>query len=305
MKPALVVMAAGLGSRFGGLKQLSSVGPNGEYLMDYSVYDALSAGFGKIVFVIKQETEQIFREALSGKLERVADVRYVYQDIKNIPASRAVPPGRVKPWGTAHAVLSASNAIQEPFAVINADDFYGAGSFRTLCEFLSSPNTPTGGRFQYAMVGFRLANTLSASGSVSRGVCVTGANGLLAEIDERTRIELRDGKPCYTEDGQSFTILDMGAVVSMNMWGFDTNIFNEIENQFGNFFASNAERIDTAEFYLPSAVDSMIKQGKADVTVLSTPERWLGLTNPADLELVRSAIVDMINKGTYPVSLWS
>ena len=303
MKPALVVMAAGLGRRFGGLKQLSSVGPGGEHLMDYSVYDAIAAGFCKVVFVIKRETEEAFREALGGELERVADVRYVFQDIENIPAGCAVPEDRAKPWGTAHAVLSAKSVVREPFAVINADDFYGAASFQALGSFLCSP-IRSYKRHQYAMVGFDLANTLSPSGSVSRGVCTLGADGKLAEIVERTHIELQQGKPFYTEDSQNFVPLDGGTVVSMNMWGFDPSIFAEIESKFYAFFENNRSRIDTAEFYLPAVVDALIKEGKADVSVLSTPERWLGLTHPDDLGSVRAAIAEMVSNDKYPANLW-
>ncbi|MCL2851748.1 MAG: NTP transferase domain-containing protein [Defluviitaleaceae bacterium] len=304
MKPTIVVMAAGMGSRFGGLKQLSPVGPSGENLMDYSVYDAFAAGFGKVVFVVKRETEQAFRDAYGSKLERVADVRYVFQEIENVPNGVSVPPGRAKPWGTAHAVLSAKGAVTEPFAVINADDFYGAGSFRALRDFLAAPPERAREKHRYAMMGFALSNTLSDGGSVSRGICRRDADGRLIEIIERTRVERRDGAPCYSEDGQSFVPIDEDAVVSMNMWGFNPSIFNEIERKFAEFFERNQARLDTAEMYLPTVVDALIKEGRADVSVLDTADRWWGLTNPGDLQAVREAIAGMVADGKYPEDLW-
>ena len=304
MKPAIVIMAAGLGSRFGGLKQLSPVGPSGEYLMDYSVYDAIGAGFGKIVFVVKRETEQAFREAYGRKLESAADVRYVFQETGNVPKGVTVPSGRAKPWGTAHAVLSARSAVNEPFAVINADDFYGPASFAALRGFLAALPARVHRRHSYAMVGFALSNTLSDGGSVSRGVCRLDEKGRLIEIVERTRIERRGGVPCYTEDGQNFVQIDAGTVVSMNMWGFSPSIFNEIEGKFTDFFEHNHTRLDTAEFYLPAVVDALIKEEKADVSVLNTGERWLGLTNPSDRIAVSGAIAEMVSSGKYPENLW-
>jgi len=304
MKPTLVIMAAGLGSRFGGLKQLSPVGPSGEYLMDYSVYDALATGFGKVVFVIKREMEQDFRVAFGGKLERVTDVHYAFQELANVPKGCSVPVGRVKPWGTAHAVLAAKNVVNEPFAAINADDFYGLGSFSALSSFLVSPTVSSYKRSQYAMVGFALSNTLSESGSVSRGVCVCGEDGKLIEINERTHIERRNGQPYYTDDGQDFIPLGENTVVSMNMWGFERDIFDRIEAKFEDFFKANQDRIDTAEFYLPAVVDALIKEGLADVSVLNSDERWLGLTNPGDKDAVTTAIAKMVASGKYPYSLW-
>ena len=303
MKPTLVIMAAGLGSRFGGLKQLSPVGPSGEYILDYSVYDALAAGFGKIVFVIKREMEQDFRAAFSGNIERVADVHYVFQDIANVPKGYSLPPERVKPWGTAQAVLSAKDVVHEPFAAINADDFYGANSFAALSGFLAAQTVSSYKSSQYAMVGFRLSNTLSENGSVSRGVCACGADGKLAEINERTHIERVDGQAYYTEGGQNVPLSE-DTVVSMNMWGFEPDIFERIEAKFADFFKVNSERITTAEFYLPAVVDALIKEGLADVSVLNTDERWLGLTNPADKDVVSAAIVKMVESGKYPRSLW-
>ena len=304
MKPTLVIMAAGLGSRFGGLKQLSPVGPSGEYIMDYSVYDALAAGFGKIVFVIKREMEQDFRSALSGNLERVADVHYAFQELTDVPKGCSLPPERIKPWGTGHAVLSARNVVHEPFAAINADDFYGANSFAALHGFLTSQTVRSYKRSQYAMVGFALSNTLSDSGSVSRGVCVCDAGGNLIEVNERTHIERKeDAQTYYTENGQDIP-LDEGTVVSMNMWGFEPDIFERIQAKFEDFFKVNSERITTAEFYLPAAVDAMIKDGSADVSVLNTDERWLGLTNPGDKDAVSAAIAKMAESGKYPRSLW-
>jgi len=297
-------MAAGMGSRFGGLKQLSPVGPCGEHLMDYSVYDALRAGFGKVVFVIKRETEQAFREAYGRKLEHAADVRYAFQDIDDVPGGANVPAGRVKPWGTAHAVLAARHDTHEPFAVINADDFYGALSFRTLGEFLAEPAPLGATRHRYAMVGFALRNTLSEGGSVSRGVCRVSGDGKLAEITERTHIEQRGDVPCYTEDGHSFVPIDAGAVVSMNMWGFTPSIFAEAEREFAAFLTGKGRDSETAEIYLPSVVDSLLRQTKAEVSVLNTSDRWWGLTNPRDLQAVTSAIAEMTAQGLYPHNLW-
>jgi len=230
-------------------------------------------------------------------------VHYVFQELANVPKGCSVPPERVKPWGTGQAVLSAKNVVNEPFAVINADDFYGANSFKALHGFLTSPTVSSYKRSQYAMVGFALSNTLSDSGSVSRGVCACGVDGKLIEINERTHIERKDGRTYYTEDGQD-VLLGENTVVSMNMWGFEPDIFEKIEDKFTDFFKMNSERINIAEFYLPAAVDGMIKEGFADVSVLNTDERWLGLTNPGDRDSVSAAIAKMVEDGKYPRSLW-
>jgi hypothetical protein len=303
MKPALVVMAAGLASRFGAVKQLSPVGPCGEHLMDYSIYDAIGAGFGKLVFVIKREQEHHFRQALGHKLERVADVRYAHQELEDILPGFAVPQGRTKPWGTAHAVYSARHVVSEPFAVINADDFYGARSFVALAAFLAK-EAEAQNHHVYALVGFGLANTLSKGGSVSRGVCRLAEDGWLAGLTEHTQICEKGGRPCYTEDGEHYVPLCANAVVSMNMWGFTPDVFLGIAEGLAGFMGQEAHKLLSAEFYLPSLVDALVQQGAAKVRVLTTSERWFGLTHPEDLEWVRLAIAAKVQAGQYPQRLW-
>jgi dTDP-glucose pyrophosphorylase len=302
-QPALIIMAAGIGSRYGGLKQVDPIGPHGEIVIDYAIYDALRAGFGSIVFLIRREIEDVFREKIGRTIERRADVTYVYQDLDNVPAGDAVPPERKKPWGTAHAVLCCKNAVRVPFAAINADDFYGRDAFQSLAAYLSQA-CDRDGRYDYSMVGYVLGNTLSENGSVARGICEVTPDGYLARVTERTRIERRDGQIQYSDNGVDWVSLPEGSIVSMNMWGFTPGFFNELEARFPVFLAKNAGNILKAEFFLPSVVNQLLEEGKASVRVLPTDEKWFGVTYPADRPTVQAAIRDLIQQGLYPEKLW-
>lgn len=297
MQPTLLVMAAGMGSRYGGLKQIDPVGPSGETLMDYSIYDAMRAGFGKLVFVIRKDIEQAFREKVGARFERRIAVKYVFQELEDLPAGFSVPDGRTKPWGTTQAVLAAENAIGEPFAVINADDFYGAESYRVLGEHLQS------GSEDYAMVGFVLRNTLSDFGSVARGVCRVSADGYLEKIEELTNIE-RDG------DGAKNTAPD-GTVrkltgeepVSMNYWGFTPRIFPQLREVFHRFLERSGTDLK-AESYVPMAVGELISRDEARVKVLRSRDPWFGVTYREDRPRVVESIRRLIESGAYPGALW-
>lgn len=284
----LVIMAAGMGSRFGGLKQLEPVGKNGEAILDFSVYDALAAGFNKIVFVIKHEIEQDFREIVGKRIEKKANVEYVFQETDKLPEGFVCPEGRVKPWGTGHAVLCCRDAVTTPFAVVNADDYYGKDAFCKIYEFLKENSE------NYCMVGFRLANTLTENGHVSRGVCES-ENGELKKITERTKII--DCK--YTEDDKNWISLSPDTLVSMNMWGFGVDIFNYLERDFKEFLEKNINA-PKSEFYLPFVVDRLINSGEKKVTVLSTEDRWYGVTYKQDKETVVNALREMTENGLYP-----
>ena len=303
VKPILVVMAAGIGSRYGGLKQIDPMGPNGEIIMDYSIYDALKAGFGKVVFVIKKDIEDIFREKIGNKVEKLVDTEYVYQRIEDVPEGFIVPPERVKPWGTAHAVLSCRKVVDRPFAVINADDFYSRHSFQILHDYLKDANDQTK-PYQYCMVGFRIENTLTEHGHVARGVCTVGADGCLKEIHERTHIQKFGNTAKYTEDSETWVDIPYGTMVSMNTWGFTPSMLREIDERFPSFLRSNSENILKAEFFIPAVVDSLISEGKASVKVLPCKEKWYGVTYQEDKPVVRQALKDMILSGIYPENLW-
>ncbi len=285
----LVVMAAGMGSRFGGLKQIAPVGRNGEAILDFSVYDAVEAGFNKVVFVINHRIEKDFKELVGKRIEKRVRVEYVFQEKTYLPEGYVCPEEREKPWGTGHAILCCKGVVNEPFAVINADDFYGKSAFCKLYEYLSEQTE------NYCMVGFRLANTLTENGYVSRGVCETD-NEFLTNITERTKIvDCR-----FTEDdGETWTALSPDTVVSMNMWGFTPDIFSYLEREFNKFLA---EKIDTpkAEFYLPSVVDILIKSGEKRAKVLVAEDKWYGVTYKEDKEAVVDAIGKKIDNGEYP-----
>ena len=300
-KPTLVVMAAGMGSRFGGLKQIEPIGPNGELIVDYAIYDAVKAGFGKVVFIIKKEIEALFKEKIGNRASRHIDVRYSYQSINDLPEGFLVPEGRTKPWGTAHAVLSCEEEVGEPFAVINADDFYGRNSYKVLFNFLSKIDNNDS--FDYCMVGFVLGNTLTENGHVARGVCTVDSIGKLHQITERTRIISTDSGAKYTEDGETWIDIPADTTVSMNMWGFTPRIFKEIRKRFPHFLKSNVDRIEKAEFYIPSLVDDLIKEGKASVTVLKSNEKWFGVTYKEDKQSVIVAINNMTGAGLYPTPM--
>ena len=303
MKPALIIMAAGMGSRYGGLKQIDTVDDAGDKIVDFSVFDAMKAGFGKVVFVIKKENEADFREALGDRISNHIEVDYAFQDLSDIPDGFTVPGGRVKPWGTAQAVLSAAEKVRTPFAVINADDFYGREAFTKIHDFLVNGN----GENEYAMVSFILRNTLTENGYVSRGICSVDEEGFLKSVTERTHIEADGEKARYTLDGgESWIPLSGDEAVSMNIWGFSPSFMEELRNAFRDFLSElpKAEDPLKAECYLPGVVDKMLKEGRARVRVLSSSDRWFGVTYKEDKENVKRSITDLKNKGIYPERLW-
>lgn len=302
--PTLVVMAAGMGSRYGGLKQIDPIGPSGEIILDYSAYDAIKAGFGRIVFVIRRDLEEAFREKIGRALERKTDVAYVFQEITNLPEGFTVPEGRVKPWGTGHAAMVCKGAVNTPFAVINADDYYGSSAFQAIGDYLRQAKDANG-VYDYCMVGYALSNTLSEHGSVARGVCELTEDGFLTDIRERTRIERSPDGIRYTENGIDWSPLPPDSIVSLNMWGFTVSFLAELEAAFPVFLAANAGNLLKAEFFLPEVVGNLAKAGKARVRVLPTGEKWFGITYQEDRPLVRRAIQDLIRAGVYPANLWA
>ena len=300
MKPTLFILAAGMGSRYGGLKQIDGLGPNGETIMDYSVYDALRAGFGKIVFVIRKDFEDDFRKIILTKYQQQIACSICFQAIDKVPEGYAYNPQRTKPWGTNHAVLMGKELIHEPFAVINADDFYGKESFQVLADFLQTVEHETG---KYCMVGYRVANTLSENGSVSRGVCTTDKEGYLTDVVERTHVEPVGNQVVYTEDGVD-TVIDPMTPVSMNMWGFTPDYFTYAEEAFKQFLTSFGQDAKK-EFYIPTVVNDLIKSGQATCKVLDTPSKWFGVTYSEDREQVIMKLNALIRQGRYPQRLFS
>jgi len=300
MKPTLFVLAAGMGSRYGGLKQLDGLGPNGETIMDYSVYDAVRAGFGKIVFVIRKSFEKDFKEVVINKFKNLIDTDVVFQDITDVPEGCTYNPEREKPWGTNHAVLMGKDAIKEPFAVINADDFYGKESFEVLADFLRSVD---GKQNQYCMVGYHVGNTLSESGSVSRGICVLDENKFLTNVVERTHIEEKGGKIIFIDENNEEVSIPSNTPVSMNMWGFTPDYFDYSLEYFKEFLAENGQKLKS-EFYIPLAVNNLIVSGKASCKVLDTNSKWFGVTYAEDRPQVVLKINELIRKGVYPEKLF-
>lgn len=300
MKPTLFVLAAGMGSRYGGLKQLDGLGPNGETIMDYSIYDAIKAGFGKIVFVIRESFEADFKAVVVNKFKNLIDVDIVFQDIANVPEGCTYTPEREKPWGTNHAVLMGKDVIKEPFAVINADDFYGQESFAILADFLRSVE---GKKNEYCMVGYHVGNTLSESGSVSRGVCVVDDNNLLLNVVERTHIEEKGGTIIYLDENGEEVAIPANTPVSMNMWGFTPDYFDYSVEFFKEFLAENGQKLKS-EFYIPLAVNNLIVQNRVSCKVLDTPSKWFGVTYAEDRPQVVLKINELIRKGTYPKQLF-
>ena len=303
-KPVLVIMAAGMGSRYGGLKQIDPVDEQGHIIMDFSIFDAKRAGFEKVVFIIKKENEADFKEAVGNRMAEQMEVAYVYQDLHNIPEGFEVPEGRVKPWGTAHAVLSAIDEIDGPFAVINADDYYGRDAFQVIYDYLATHEDDD--KYRYTMVGYKLENTVTDNGHVARGVCDTNEAGELVRITERTRIEKRNGGIAYSEDdGASWTELPGDTLVSMNMWGFTRSILDEIKAGFPAFLekglASNPMK---CEYFLPAVVSTLLEEGRATVAVLSSADKWYGVTYKEDKPVVVQAIKKMKAEGRYPEKLW-
>ena len=301
-KPILVVMAAGMGSRYGGLKQMDPVGANGEVILDYSVFDARRAGFETVVFIIKHEIEADFKAKIGSRIEPYMNVRYAYQDLNDLPEGYAVPEGRVKPWGTSQAVLAARDIIDAPFAVINSDDYYGVECFHKLYDYLSQPHKAG----EYCMVGYLLKNTVTDNGSVARGVCEADENGKLITINERTRIEKHPGGIHFTEDdGASWTELGEDTLVSMNMWGFQPDLIGEMQKRFPAFL-DNALKTNPmkGEYLLPNVVRDLLAEGSATVDVLSTPDKWYGVTYHEDKAGVVAAMAQKAADGIYPTPLW-
>lgn len=300
MKPTLIIMAAGMGSRYGGLKQLDGVGPSGETIMDYSVFDAVRSGFGKVVFVIARHFERDFREKVLSKYENHIPVEVVFQSIDALPEGFTPPVDRVKPWGTGHAVLMAKAVANEPFAVINADDFYGRGGFEALGDWLSKADKAG----QYCMVGYRVGNTLSESGSVSRGVCETDGDRCLTSVTERTDIRFQDGRGIiFRDENDEYHFLDENTPVSMNMWGFTPDYFDFSEKLFTQFLCEKGSEMKS-EFYIPTIVNEAIHSGKASVKVLDTDAKWFGVTYSEDRPSVVVKIAELVEAGEYPTNLW-
>ncbi|WP_321425681.1 nucleotidyltransferase [uncultured Bacteroides sp.] len=300
MKPTLFVLAAGMGSRYGGLKQLDGLGPNGETIMDYSIYDAIRGGFGKLVFVIRETFEKDFREKIIKKYEDHIPVELVFQDLNDLPAGFKCPEGREKPWGTNHAVLMGKNVIDEPFAVINADDFYGKDSFAVLGKALTEMAGKTN---DYCMIGYRVGNTLSESGSVARGVCATDKDGYLTTVVERTAIERIDGKVQFKDENGEMVAIGDNTPVSMNMWGFTPDYFKYSEDFFINFLKENIDNLK-CEYFIPLMVNELINNGTARVKVLDTTSKWFGVTYADDRQSVVDKIQALVDAGEYPAKLF-
>lgn len=300
MKPTLLILAAGLGSRYGSLKQMDGLGPNGEAIIDYSIYDAIRAGFGKIVFVIRHNFAEPFKEHFrSEKFGGEVEFEFVYQELEYLPEGYSVPEGRVKPWGTNHAVMMGADIINEPFAVINADDFYGKESYETMAKYLQSIEGTEG---KYSMIGFRLSNTLSDFGSVSRGVCTTNEDGMLTGVVERTKILKEGDKVVFVEDDVTEE-LDPNVPVSMNFWGFTPDYFAHSVDVFKEFLDNNSENLK-AEFFIPYIIDKLIANNKASVKVLDCPAKWFGVTYKEDRPFTIDKINALIEAGVYPEKIW-
>ena len=303
-EPTLVIMAAGMGSRYGGLKQVDTITDTDEIIVDFSLYDAMLAGFDRAIFIIREEHRDLFREVIDERAGRFMKIEYAYQKIDDIPKGVAVPEDRKKPWGTAHAVLSCRDMIDGPFAVINADDYYGPDGFAAIYEYLTTHED--GEKQEYCMVGYKLENTVTENGTVSRGVCTIDENGNLADVTERTKIKEVDGRISYTEDeGETWIPLPDGTIVSMNFWGFTAGMMNELKDGMDEFFETKfiSDPVKS-ECYLPAVADNLIKTGKANVKVLNSSDAWYGITYPEDKEDVKNALESMKDKGLYPPKLW-
>ncbi len=299
-KPVLVIMAAGMGSRYGGLKQIDPVDAQGHIIIDFSIYDAIEAGFEKIVFVIKRANEKAFKEVIGKRIEKKIQVEYVYQELDKLPKGYEIPEGREKPYGTGHAILCCKEVIDGPFVVINADDYYGKNAYKMIYDYLV--NHQDDEKYRYAMVGYALKNTLTDNGHVARGVCEIDKAGCLTDIHERTHIEKKDGGAAYTEDdGATWHELSMESTVSMNMWGFSKSILKELESGFEKFLKEELpENPLKGEYFLPFAVDELLQQEKASVQVLSSKDKWYGVTYKEDKEMVVKAIAQLKKQGLYP-----
>ena len=304
-EPVLVIMAAGMGSRYGGLKQIDPVDTEGNIIMDFSIYDAVKAGFKTIVFIIKHQIEEDFKNNVGNRISKYVDVKYVFQELDKLPKGYSVPQGRQKPFGTGHAVLCAKEVINGPFAVINADDYYGRSAFEKIYKFLNENKDDE--KYHYAMVGYELQNTLTENGHVARGVCVVDDSGELVTINERTHIEKHGDKVEYTEDdGKTWVSLPKDSLVSMNMWGFSNSFMDELEKRFISFLDNElAKNPEKAEYFLPFVVDELLKENKATAAVLPTPDVWHGVTYKEDKPGVMAAIKALKDAGMYPDVLWA
>ncbi len=303
MKPTLFLLAAGMGSRYGGVKQLDGLGPNGETIMDYSIYDAIHAGFGKLVFVIRKDFEEDFRKKIISKYEDHIPCELVFQSLNDLPEGFTVPEGRTKPWGTNHAVLMGKDVINEPFAVINCDDYYGPDSYKVMGEFLSK--LPEGSKNKYAMVGFRVGNTLSESGTVSRGICETNDQKLLTSVVERTKIQRMDGEVKYLDENDVWVATPENTPVSMNFWGFTPDYFQYSLDYFKGFLSDPKNMANLkSEFFIPLLVDKVINDGTATVEVLDTTSKWFGVTYPEDRPEVVAKLKALMDAGVYPQKLF-
>ena len=296
----LLILAAGMGSRFGGLKQIEPMGPNGEFIIDYSIYDAIKAGFNKVVFVIKRENEQIFKKTIGKRIEKKIKVLYAFQDMNNIPLGFKVPSERTKPWGTSHAVLVAKDLINEPFAIINADDFYGFEAYKKAANFLSSNHNQN----NYCVIGYKVINTLSDNGAVKRGICFSKNNSLTSLVESKVLKENNIIKAYPLDESDSFTIED-DTLVSMNMFGFMPSIFKYLENNFSSFLEDNKNNILTCEYLVPNVVNKIIREEKVSVNVIKTDAKWLGITYLEDKEKVVKEINKLISNNIYPYHLWN
>ncbi len=303
-RPVLVVMAAGMGSRYGGLKQIDPVGPNGELIIDYSIYDALRAGFESVVFVISRRIEETFKAAIGDRLSRVIDMKYAFQDLDDLPEGYSVPADRVKPWGTAHAALAARHLIHGPFAVINADDYYGPESYKLIYDYLTAH--PDGDVYEYVMAGYLLKNTVTEHGTVARGVCQVDDRGYLTSVTERTKIAKDGDNARYTEDdGATWTPLPGDTVVSMNLWGFHRSFLDEAWARFPAFLDETlAKNPEKGEYYLPTVASQLTHEEKARVKVLTSGDKWYGVTYKEDKPTVVAAIRSLVEGGLYPAPLW-
>lgn len=301
-KTTLVIMAAGLGSRFGGIKQLEPVGPSGEIIMDYSVYDAVEAGFSKVVFIIRKDIEKDFKEIIGNRISKKVETEYVFQDIADLPEGFSVPEGRQKPWGTGQAVLSIKGVVDGPFAVINADDYYGKEAFVKVNQYLQNPEKADK-KYNFCMAGFRLGNTLSENGTVTRGICDVDENNILIDVNETFEIARDGDEATATRDGKNLRIpLDQPA--SMNMWGFTADFVDELEKRFVTFLSGIEGNELKAEYLLPSIVDDLIKEGSAQVKVLDTKDKWFGVTYQEDKYIVRDSLKKLVEDGVYPRELF-
>ena len=301
-KPVLVIMAAGMGSRYGGLKQIDTVDDDNDKIIDFSIFDAKRAGFCKVIFIIKKENLELFKEAIGDAVSKHIDVEYVFQDLGDIPEGEKVYPGRTKPYGTAHAVRSVRNTVNGPFAVINADDFYGREAFQKIYDYLEEAKNEHG---RYCMVGFKLGNTLTENGSVSRGICSVDSEGNLVDIVERTKVIKTEEGAAYTENGEDYIPIPADSPTSMNIWGFTADFLGELDKAFVKFYKEELpQNVEKAECYLPFVVDGMVKDGRATVRVLGSSDKWFGVTYKEDKEYVRDRIAELKKSGVYPKKLW-